>query len=245
MRSARVVLSNAVQMSQAEIINVWSCLLNAKVTASQGDAMSFSSSLVTNSPSTTIALDDEADMNEFAHYVVDILATILKDKKLDFSSKQEDDDRLLILTSPAKRAKATAAKALPVYRWKPALKLLFVRQLWFIATTVLPASSLPEPAAALLTLIDVCEAVLIVDVNVADDVRAQWASLCAEIAYHCTEHELQAFWGLKRRTIVVRRKPRVWNCAVRSFVWSHFVEKWREESKGWESSAALLCVPFL
>lgn len=177
--------------------------------------------------------------------MTDILATILKDKKLDFSSKQDDDGRLLVLTSPVKHSRPKAPRALPTYRWKPALKLLFVRQLWLIAKSVIPSSSLPEPAEALLALVDASEVNLVMDVDVADDVRAQWSSLCAEIAYHCNEHELLAFWNLKKSRFDARRKPREWNSHVRSFVWSHFVEKWRDERSNWETGAVLLGVPFL
>lgn len=173
-----------------------------------------------------------------------ILASILKDNKLDFSAKKEDDDRLLVLTSPAK-PKPRAPRALPVYRWKPALKLLFVRQLWLIVKSILPASSLPEPAEALMALLDISEANLVIDTDITDDVRAQWASLCAEVAYHCGEQEFLAFWGLERSKIEVKRKAKDWSGSVRSFVWSHFVEKWREEPSRWESSAILLGVPFL
>lgn len=189
--------------------------------------------------------DDETELTEFAHYVTDILATILKDKKLDFSSKQEEDDRLLVLTSPVKCTRPKAPRAMPVYRWKPALKLLFVRQLWLIAKSVIPASSLIEPAEALLALIDVCETNLIIDVDVADDVRAQWSSLCAEVAFHCNEQELLAFWNIKQSRFDARRKLRDWDSSIRSFVWSHFVGKWREEQTSWEAGVILLGVPFM
>lgn len=177
----------------------------------------------------------------------EILALILKNNRIDFSAQQADDDRLLVLTSPVKPSRPRAPRTLPNYRWKPALKLLFVRQLWSIVARLIPAASLASSAERLLSVLLDSELNLVGDMDIADDVRAQWALLCAEVLYLCDEHEMLAFWGMRRSK--VSRKGRHWNDSVRGFVWSHFVQDWREnrakDHMEWESAAILLSAPFL
>ena len=47
--------------------------------------------------------------------------------------------------------------------------------------TIIPSNALPEPAETLLVLVDALETKLVVDVDVVDEVRALWASFCANI----------------------------------------------------------------
>lgn len=194
-------------------------------------------------------LDDESQLAEFASYVGDLLISIVEENGLDLSSKQEDDDRLLVLTSPL-RGPHPSHPILAPYRWKYALKLQLVRQLWIIVVNTLPASHLSATAEALFASIVKAEVNLVgADMDVADEVRDQWASLCAEVAYYCDEQEVLVFWGLKRGRRSAHhyqnQKGKRWNDAVCSFIWSHFLQRWREEGAPWESCAVLLGVPFL
>ncbi|KAI0696009.1 hypothetical protein BC835DRAFT_1344167 [Cytidiella melzeri] len=207
-----------------EILNIWTSLLTARVTAAQ---------------------DDESELNYLSCYIADMLSAILEENSLDISSKQEDDDSLLALTSPAKPSHSKRRSPLPVYRWKPALKLLLVRQLWLIVTSVLPPDQLSAAAETLLAVVIKSEVNLVVDIDIIDDVRSQWASLCAEVIYHSDEQNLLAFWNMKQSKVSGRRSSRNWNENVRSCVWSHFLEKWREEHSSWEGAAILLGAPFL
>ncbi|KAI0771396.1 hypothetical protein BC629DRAFT_1724895 [Irpex lacteus] len=147
----------------SEIMDVWTCLLNAKVRAAE---------------------DDESQLAEFASYVGDLLISIVEENGLDLSSKQEDDDRLLL-----------------------------VRQLWIIVVNTLPASHLSATAEAVFASIVKAEVNLVgADMDVADEVRDQWASLCAEVAYYCEEQEVLVFWGLKRgRRSPHHQRGKKWN----------------------------------
>ncbi|KAI0087877.1 hypothetical protein BDY19DRAFT_907299 [Irpex rosettiformis] len=207
-----------------EIMDVWLYLLNVKVQAADGD---------------------ESQLSEFASYVAELLVSIVEENGLDLSSKHEDDDRMLTLTSPLRSPHSESGHTLPGYRWKFALKLLLLRQLWLLIVNTLPPSSLATAAETLLSSVVKSEVNLVADVDVTDEVRDQWASLCAELAYHCDEQELNEFWSMKHRKNGARRKARPRIDSVRHFVWSHFLQRWREEQGSWETSAILLGAPFL
>jgi hypothetical protein len=189
--------------------------------------------------------DDELELSDFSSYVAAGLTAILQDNSLDISSRQDEDDRLLTLTSPARPSHSKTNQVLPVYRWKSALRLLLVRQLWLIVVSILPSNHLSEVAETLLAVLLDSEVNLVADIDLADEVRAQWASLCAEVVYHCDEKELHAFWDMQQNKTDSNRKTKRWSQNVRSFVWSHFLEKWREEQSKWESATVLLGAPLV
>ena len=190
-----------------------------------------------------LAIGDESQLGEYAAYVAELLVSIVEENSLDLSSKQEDDDRLLVLTSPVRPHENR--HALPAYRWKYALKLLLLRQLWLLVVNTLPTSSLSTIAETLLSSVVKSEMNLVADVDLKDEVRDQWASLCAELASHCEEQELLAFWDMKNSKTCAGKKAKTWTDGARSFVWSHFLQRWREDRSSWESCAILLSAFFL
>lgn len=178
-----------------------------------------------------------------ADYIADILSAVLRSKKLDLALKVADDAELLVPTSPLKpegdASPSQAVDTLAPNRWRPALKLLLVRELWDTVQRTFPALALVDAGQKVLDVLIDRQVDLVVDIDVADEVRAQWALLCAEVAYHCQkEKALVIFWGAESMA-------KDWPECVRSFVWAHFVMKWRDEnSAGWESAITLLAVPF-
>ena len=191
-------------------------------------------------------------INLFAESAVDTLCIILRAKKLDLALTVVEDTDRLAPTSPARPEDETSTNdttnlpsnprglpPLPSYRWKPALKLLLVRQLWQAVEAIFPSKSLLAPSRKMLELLKQRDEDLVVETRVTDEVRGQWSLLCAEVAYKCEENALKEFW-------VGTSGECVWPDAVRSFVWSHFTMKWREEKcSSWEAAIILLGVPFM
>ncbi|THG99683.1 hypothetical protein EW026_g2706 [Hermanssonia centrifuga] len=184
---------------------------------------------------------EEEILLELAHRAVDILIIILKNNKINLSAKSESEDEQSTIPwiNPKKRLRAQATpRELHVYRWKPALKLALVRELWLSVRSIFPGSMLLEPARKLLACLNAKEANMVIELDVTDDVRAQWAYLCAEVAFVCDDSELMGFWREEKHS-------RQWSAKMHSFVFSHFVYKWREDLASWESSVALLSTPFM
>lgn len=135
-----------------------------------------------------------------------------------------------------------ASHGLPVSRWKPALKLRLVRELWGKIRAVFPSTALAEPAERLLVILDRKEANLVVKLQLVDEVRAEWALLCAEVIQLCDEKAVQAFWGMRQS---LKRREWSWTDGVKRMVWTQFVEKWKDDQSNWESAIVLLSAPFL
>ena len=184
-----------------------------------------------------------------ASHAGDIICAILKSKKLDLSLKVTEDTDFLAPTSPVRPddepdspvgpANPRGLPPLPSYRWRPALKLLLVRELWQSAQEIFPLPVLQESAQKILTMLVEKQDDLVVEAHVADEVRGQWALLCAEVTYRCEDEALGLFWSPDAGASS-------WSENVRSFVWSHFVMKWKEEKGAeWDSGMVLLGAPFM
>ncbi|KAJ3545565.1 hypothetical protein NM688_g5611 [Phlebia brevispora] len=210
-----------------EVLGTWTGILKAHVGALQD-------------------LYDSEGVLHLADYVADILNAILRSKKLDLGLKV-DDTRDFAPTSPIRpdgepfrgSVTPTGLPPLPPYRWRHALRLLLVRELWQVVQSLFPPQALVNCSKRVLTVLFEREADLVVETRLADEVRAQWALLCSEVAYFCEEDVLIGFWEAVRNR-------RCWSSNIRSCVWSNFTLIWRDEKDAsWEASVILLSVPFL
>ncbi|KAL6302847.1 hypothetical protein BKA93DRAFT_736024 [Sparassis latifolia] len=207
----------------AEIGEIWTGLLSANVAALQD------------------AGDEEATAG-FAGCIVNVLVDILRDRTLDISADSDDGLTELIPTSDSRPVQRRVS-LLTRSRWNLVLKLVVIRELWTIARTIFPRSALSGPAEKLLMYLDRHESDLVDDMDLPDDIRKQWAYLCAEVAFVCDVYELKQFWG--RRSYGTRKQERNWSDDVRCLVWRKFVNKLSECSGTWEAAVVLLGVPFV
>ena len=166
-----------------------------------------------------------------------MIALVLRNDKLDLSGGKSGDDADFVLPSPA-----NPAEGLPKYRWKASLKLRLARELWRRTRSIFDEASLLDPAGKLLNVLDRRETELVGKMDLADEVRVEWALLCADVVAFCEEKKMLAFWGMKPS---IKRRSKPWCNGVRSVVWMNFVQKWTEEPMSWESSVVLLGAPFL
>lgn len=178
--------------------------------------------------------DSEAALAELAQRAANLLILILRNDKLDLSGGKGAEGAGLSSPHPS--------RGLPKHRWKAGLKLRLVRELWRRTREIFPEGTLMEAAERVLTVLDRKEPELVGKLALADEVRAEWALLVADVVVFCEESELDAFWGFKHAG---KRRAAPWSDGVRCVVWTHFVQKWMEEPMSWESSALLLGAPFL
>ncbi|KAI0927050.1 hypothetical protein AcV5_007689 [Taiwanofungus camphoratus] len=206
-----------------EILDLWFRLLKGNAIVFEGDE------------NRTMHLADRA---------ISILIDILDDDTLELSTQADDAVSTEIIGSPVKPFKRRAAPPLSADRLNLGLKLFLVCEFWNLAKAVFPANVLSRPAEQLLLYLDRNDATLVEDMDFADEIRAQWSYLCAEVAFVCDVSELDKFWR-GRLCPQSRRRERSWSDAVRSAVWHKFVEKWRKLEGGWEAAVVLLGVPFV
>lgn len=229
---------------KSEIQDIWFGLLRANVGLLKGrqhviSRINFTADICT-------ATGDEEGIVNFARHAVDVLLDIFQDKELDLSMQPDDIDQF-IPTSPIRgpQEDVAAVKAPPPSRWNLGLKLYIVRELWTIVKATFPAAALGVAGVELLNFLNDKEEALVGDIDTTDDVREQWDYLCAEVAFCCDITELAAFWGTRHCPTDKRRNRSDWTTDVRSVVWCHFIDKWRETRGNWEMAAVLLSVPFL
>ena len=220
---------------QAEMLDIWSGLWSASVSAVRGV---FPPVLMTKIPNDTLTDESDSDnlLADLAERAVALIIVVLRNDKLDLSGKAGNGAVLLPSNPP------NPAEGLPKSRWKAGLRLRFTRELWRRTRCIFPEAALLEPAEKLLVVLDRKEADLIVKTDLADEVRVEWTLFCADVVAFCEEREMLAFWGMKPD---IKRRSKPWVDNVRSAVWTHFVQKWTEEPMSWESSVVLLGAPFL
>ena len=189
--------------------------------------------------------EDHEGMNELALKACEVLINILGDPSLDFTVRR--DEFADFLTSPVKPAGTRPKRRkLPEDRWNFAIKLYLVRDLFTIARAVFPQDAFADLSETLLRWLNAHEDTVLDGVRCTDEVREQWACLCAEAAFACDVSVLQAFWNN-----VLRRaqRPSEWPSNVRKQVWNAFCDKWGARGTStaltWEGAVVLLCVPFV
>ncbi|KAI8994258.1 hypothetical protein BD414DRAFT_436966 [Trametes punicea] len=193
--------------------------------------------------------DDHDGLVELATRARDILLEILDHDGFDFTMRGEEvgDE---VPTSPVKetssRAKANdGGEPLPEHRWNYAVKLFLVRDLFTIARTVFPGDIFVGIAESILKYLNSNEENLVGDMQCTDEVREQWASLCAEAALACDTGVMQGFWENKLGNFSSGRRVSHWNVDVRAVVWQTFLDRWADGKKSWEAATVLLSVPFV
>ncbi|OSC97212.1 hypothetical protein PYCCODRAFT_1481453 [Trametes coccinea BRFM310] len=174
----------------------------------------------------------------------DVLVWILDKDNFDFTMRKEELGEE-IPTSPVKpgsRRKNMVDEPLPEHRWNHAVKLFLVRDLFGITRAVFPLDIFAGLAESVLQHLNSNEEDLVGDLRSTDEVREQWASLCAEAALVCDIGLIQAFWTNK-----LGRGLRCcdWTADVRALVWQTFLERWEDGAKNWEAAIVLLSVPFI
>ena len=148
---------------------------------------------------------------------------------------------------PASRGKTRGAdEPLHESRWNYAVKLFLVRDLFTITRAVFPPEIFAELAEDVLRYLNANEESLVGDVQCSDEVREQWACLCAEAAFACDTSVVQAFWENSLRK---GERESEWDAEVCSAVWQAFLERWTsgdtENSRTWETAVVLLSAPFI
>ncbi|EIW59256.1 uncharacterized protein TRAVEDRAFT_166567 [Trametes versicolor FP-101664 SS1] len=192
--------------------------------------------------------DDHQGLVELAARTRDVLVEVLEDDSFDFTLSKEDFGEH-VPTSPIKptstRTKNKAAKKpLPESRWNYAVKLFLVRDLFTIAHAVFPDDVFASLAESIAKFLNTNEALLVGDVQCSDEVREQWASICADATLACDISVLQAFWANTLGKPSNGHRNSEWCVDVRAAVWQVFVDRW-EDSKSWEAAIVLLSVPFI
>ena len=217
------------------MLDIWSGLWSTSVAAARG--MSQASPWCENADyMRTDESDSDNLLADLANRAITLLVLVLRNDKLDLSGKAGEDADFL-LAKPS-----NPAEGLPKSRWKAGLRLRFTRELWRRTRCIFPEAVLLEPAEKLLNVLDRKEADFVGKMDLADEVRVEWALFCADVIAFCEEKEMLAFWGMQPS---IKRRSQPWVDSVRSVVWTHFVQKWTEEPMSWESSVILLGAPFL
>lgn len=192
--------------------------------------------------------EDHDGLAELALNARDVLLGVLDDESLDFTLSKEEIGELP--TSPIKptssRSKRGADEPLPESRWNYAVKLFLVRDLFTITRAVFTPEAFAELAESVLRYLNSHEEALVGDVQCADEVREQWACMCADAAFACDLSILQAFWDNNLRK---GRRDSEWDADVKREVWLAFVDRWdsgdANGSLSWEAGVVLLCAPFV
>ncbi|KAI1787492.1 hypothetical protein LXA43DRAFT_1028904, partial [Ganoderma leucocontextum] len=103
-----------------------------------------------------------------------------------------------------------------------------------------------ELAEALLWYLNANEKCVVGNVQCSDEVREQWACLCAEAAFACDTNVVHSFWG---NSLPKARRHSDWDADVRASVWQAFLDRWNagdaSGSRSWESAVVLLSAPFV
>ncbi|KAI0335784.1 hypothetical protein GY45DRAFT_702497 [Cubamyces sp. BRFM 1775] len=192
---------------------------------------------------------DHDGLAELAVRARDVLIDILDHDEFDFTLRKEElgDE---IPTSPVKSTNShvrskTKKEPLPEYRWNFALKLFLVRDLLTITRAVFPEELFAGLAESVLKYLNSHEEELVGELQNADEVRDQWASLCAEAAFACDLGVLQAFWTNTLGKGSSARRTSEWDADVRAAVWETFLDRWGDIKKSWETAIILLSVPFV
>ncbi|KAI0826909.1 hypothetical protein BC628DRAFT_230054 [Trametes gibbosa] len=191
--------------------------------------------------------EDHVGLSKLATQTRDVLIEVLEEDSFNFTLEKEEFGD--IPTSPVKptgshtRNKGTQ-EPLPQSRWNHAVKLFLERDLLTIARAVFPEDVFAVLAESIVKFLNTNEESLVGDVQCTDEVRDQWASLCAEAVLSCDIGVLQAFWEntLGKASNGHRRSD--WDIDVRAAVWQTFLDRW-EIKKSWEAAIVLLSVPFL
>jgi hypothetical protein len=184
-----------------------------------------------------MVLDDSNDDGtvDFATKAATILVDILRDPKLDLSTK--------IGPPPPQHASPVMSRkqsSLPS-RSNAALKLTVTRELWAVMRTTFPNNLLHSAGLKLLGCLIGDEDNLVWETDSPDDARKQWAYLCAEVLVVCEVDDLREFWTRRSHAMAMMS----YEPGVQSLVWGCFVEKWTEDAEGpWEGAALILGVPF-
>ncbi|KAI0720578.1 hypothetical protein C8T65DRAFT_602463 [Cerioporus squamosus] len=191
--------------------------------------------------------EDDEGLAKLAVAARDVLLGILEDQTLNFAMRTEEFDE--VPTSPIKPTGPKGKgmdEPLPYSRRNFAVKLFLVRDLFTLTRAVIPSELFSELAESVLRYLNVREERLVGDLHCADQVREQWASLCAEVTFACDTSILQAFW---ENTLRKGRRESEWGPEVRSAVWEVFVERWdcndTGDSPSWETAVVLLSAPFI
>ncbi|CDO77824.1 hypothetical protein BN946_scf184689.g2 [Trametes cinnabarina] len=178
----------------------------------------------------------------------DVLVWILEHKEFDFTMHTEELGKEAP-TSPVKptcsRRSNRADEPLPQHRWNYAVRLFLVRDLFTITRAVFPRDMFAGIAESVLKHLNSNEEDLVGDVQCTDEVREQWASLCAEAALVCDISVIQAFWNNKLGKPGSGLRLSRWDADVCAVVWHSFLDRWLDGTKDWESAIVLLSVPFL
>ncbi|KAI0044102.1 hypothetical protein FA95DRAFT_1681450 [Auriscalpium vulgare] len=177
--------------------------------------------------------EDAQGMILFTTRVSNILCSIIVGTDINFipmvESPHPDDD---LFPNPALHRHA---------RSNAAMKLSVVRDLWALATHIIPIEELGVGGEHLLAFIMQKEDEAVCDSTTPDDARCQWALLCAEVLVKCRDAPLKMFWGAD----MSKKWTWEWTDDVRSAVWRTFCERWREiGASRWENALFLLGVPF-
>ncbi|TBU29934.1 hypothetical protein BD311DRAFT_864373 [Dichomitus squalens] len=193
--------------------------------------------------------DDLDGLAELAANTRDVLVGILDDPKLDFTLNRDDDHD--VPASPVKQAgvpenvKGTD-RPLPESRWNFAVKLFLVRDLFTITCAIFPPEVFSDLAESVLRYLNANEEFLVGDVQCSDEVREQWACLCAEAAFACDLNVVQSFWD---NSLHKARRDSDWEADVRASVWQAFVDRWNKGDasgeRSWEAAIILLSAPFI
>ncbi|EMD40251.1 hypothetical protein CERSUDRAFT_122305 [Gelatoporia subvermispora B] len=194
----------------SEIIDIWYGLLRANVSVLQG-----------STPLTTIVLENSSQSTDgenedgvvrFAHQAVEVLIDLLCDFTLDIS---------MVRGNPDESTSASPLRPTPKASRKPessrcnlGLKLVLARDLWTVMKTAFSREALESPAQKLLAFLVEQDKELVGNGHHADEVRRQWACLCAEVVSYCDVESLQAFWGGKGERQMELR-ARSWSDPVR------------------------------
>lgn len=184
-----------------------------------------------------LVLDEGSDDEtvDFATKAATILVDILRDPKLDLSTK--------VGPPPSQHASPAVSRKqiLLPSRSNAALKLAVTRDLWAVMRTTFPSNLLHSAGTRLLVCLIEDEADLVWETDSLDDARKQWAYLCAEVLVVCEVDDLREFWARRSRVMVMMS----YEPGVQSLVWGCFIERWNEDAEGhWEGAALLLGVPF-
>ncbi|EKM51867.1 uncharacterized protein PHACADRAFT_187259 [Phanerochaete carnosa HHB-10118-sp] len=200
-----------------EMLDIWSGLWAAAVSIVKDD------------------VDSEQLLSSLAHRAVNLIIIILRSDKFDLSGHTSDDIDFPHTAGPG--------RGLPKRRWKPALKLRLARELWRRLRDVFGhCDALTTQAERLLVVLERKETELVVKPELPDEVRGEWALMCAEVVGCCEDKEMSAFWGMSHKP---KWRASSWTESVRRVVWTQWVQKWGEEEASWESSVLLLAAPFL